>query len=193
MEENINNTESKAVDSTNTETTKNEVATETKAETKVFTQEEMDKIIAKRLAKEKQKAEAEKAEAEKLAKMTAEEKAKFEFEKMKADFEADRKEFARQKMTLEVTKQLTEKELPSSLAEYLVTDDAETTKANIENVSTILNSWLEVVLTKKVAGKAPTSAGKVETTITKEQFKNMGFIEQQDFAVKYPDLYKKYL
>ncbi|WP_297637932.1 DUF4355 domain-containing protein [uncultured Clostridium sp.] len=190
MEENTNinvNTESNIVDSQIETTTP--VATE-----KTFTQDEMDKIIAKRLAKEKQKAEVEKQEAERLAKLTAEERQKAEFEKMKSDFEAERREFAKAKMTMEVTKQLTEKELPSSLAEYIVTDDAETTKANIENVSTILNSWLEVVLAKKVAANVPSN---VDTSkmdlITKEQFKNLGFMEQQEFALKYPDLYKKYL
>lgn len=50
-------------------------------ESKTFTQEELNSILAKERGKWEKKAEADKEEAKRLAKMNAEEKAKYESEK----------------------------------------------------------------------------------------------------------------
>lgn len=189
------NKESKAVDSTienKEDTTKKEVATETKEE-KSFTQEELDRIINKRFAKMKADFEAEKVEAERLAKLSEEERQKALFEKEKLEFEASKKAFEMQRMELEVNKQLEEKDLPGSLAKYLVAEDAETTKKNIDNISKILEKWIEGILAKKAAGSVPKVSTNTECVITKEQFFKMGIFEQSKFAEEYPDKYKEFL
>ena len=64
-----------------------------KKEEKTFTQEEVNKMIEKRLAREKAKAEQERLEAEELAKLSEAERQKKLFEKQVAEFEAERAEW----------------------------------------------------------------------------------------------------
>lgn len=110
---------------------------------KMFTQAELDEIIGKRLAKERAKFDEQLknkvSEAERLAKLNEDERAKeeiriaqenlnnmtAEFNKMKADFE-------RQQMLAQVTKELNDRKLPIGMAENLMGKDAEATKANID-------------------------------------------------------------
>lgn len=54
---------------------------DTEKEIKTFTQEEVEKIVTSRLAREKKKAEEKQEAAAKLTKMNAEDKAKYEIEK----------------------------------------------------------------------------------------------------------------
>ncbi len=82
MEDNKNIEEIKD-DSAVEDNTKNEtVVTE-----KTFTQQEVDNLIQKRLDRALKKAQEEKEEAEKLAKMSEAERQKALFEKEKAEFE----------------------------------------------------------------------------------------------------------
>lgn len=179
MEDNTNvNTESKAVDST-IETTNNEVATETKEEVKTFTQEEMDKIIAKRLAKEKQKAEAEKQEAERLAKLSAEERQKAEFEIEKAKFEEERKTYLREKLELQVVKELTAKNLPAEFSSYLIKEDAESCFEEIKTFEKAWKSALDKAVTERLKGKTPTTSTPKTQGLTKDEFKKLSISEMQ--------------
>ena len=73
-------------------------------------QEEVNNIVNKRLAREKKdieaRIEAEKREAERLATMSAEEKAKHELEKRIAELEAREREIARKELENETSRQL---------------------------------------------------------------------------------------
>lgn len=158
-------TESSAVDSTK-ETTKTDVATETEnKDQKTFTQEELDKIIEKRLARALKKAEDEKQEAEKLAKMSAEEKAKFEFDKEKAKFEEERKQYQREKMELEVIKQLSSKGLPTEFSSYLIAESAEDALNNIKKFETEWQKAIEKAVNEKLKGSTPKAGSREVKTI----------------------------
>lgn len=168
IDTNNTNTESSAVDSKETqETTNTNVGTnETKdttetqeTKTLTMTQEELDKIITKRLERERQKAETEKLEAEKLAKMSAEEKAKFELDKQKNEFEKERQKFQNERMELEITKQLSNEDLPVSFAKYLMSDNAESAMSNIKEFKTLWTNSLETEVNKRLKGTTPKSGG----------------------------------
>ena len=58
-----------------------------------FTQEELDNLISKRLEREKKKAQAEREEAENLAKMSEAEKQQALFEKKVKEFEDMKKKY----------------------------------------------------------------------------------------------------
>lgn len=168
---NTKNTESSAVDSKETQETINtNVGTETnnnnnKNETKndiktlTITQEELDNLITKRLDRERKKAETEKLEAEKLAKMSAEEKAKFELDKQKNEFEKERLKFQNERMELEITKQLSIEDLPIDFAKYLMSDSAETAMSNIKEFKTVWQNALETEVNKRLKGTTPKSGG----------------------------------
>lgn len=135
----------------------------TEGETKTFNQEDVNDIVAKRLAREKVKYEeefkaklaSEKKEAERLAKLSEAEREKAITDKAKAEFEAERSAFQLEKIELEVTKQLAEKNLPISFAKMLVTDDADTSLKNIKKFEKDWQDALSKAVDEKVKGTSP--------------------------------------
>lgn len=188
------NVETSMVDSTENKenTTKNnEVATETKEE-KTFTQEDINKIIAKTIAKERKRAEEEKTEAEKLAKMTAEEKAKHEFEKAKAEFEKEKQAYLREKLEMQVSKELIENNLPAEFSKYLTGEDAESSKENIDEFKELFNNALEKLVNERLKGQTPSAGGKATiVTISKEEFRKMSVLERQKLYERDRELYEQ--
>ena len=136
---------------------------EQKAE-KSFTRDEVNKMIAT----EKKKAIA---EYERLAKMTEAERTKErmaqkirERDKERADFEAEKKAFEIEKMKMQTSKELINRKLPAEFASFLVTDNAESTKQNLDNFEKMFRSSIESAVADKIRGKNPpmTSTTKVD-------------------------------
>lgn len=174
-------TESSAVDSKTQETTKTDVATDKKGNNetkeKTFTQEDIDKIITKRLERERQKLELEKQEAEKLAKMSEAERQQALFDKEKAKFEEERKQYQREKMELEVIKQMSSKNLPTEFANYLVADSAEDALNNIKNFETQWQQAIEKAVNEKLKGNTPKAGSENTKAYSMEDLKNMSVEE----------------
>ena len=120
-------------------------------EVKTFTQDELNKIVAERLAKEKKKLEAERLkqqemqeklieeESEKLAKMTEAEKVKAKaekerkkFEEKVARYEAEMKAFEQEKIKNQTMKLLGEKGLPVELCQFIQSKTADEIMENVE-------------------------------------------------------------
>lgn len=158
MEDNKNIEEIKD-DSAVEDNTKNEtVVTE-----KTFTQQEVDNLIQKRLDRALKKAQEEKEEAEKLAKMSEAERQKALFEKEKAEFEEERKKYQREKLELEVTKQLSSKNLPVEFGTYLLGKNAEDSFNRIKEFEVKWQQALEKAINERLKGNTP----KVATVSTK--------------------------
>lgn len=183
------NTENKDDASTDKNTDTKEKDNTEKQE-KTFTQEELDKIIERRLTRALKKAEDDKAEAEKLAKMSEAERQQALFEKEKAKFEEERKSYQKEKMELEVIKQMSSKNLPTAFAKYLLADNAETALENIKTFETEWQKAIEKAVDEKLKGSTPKAGGSTNT-ITKEQFKTMGYKERVELMTSNPDLYKE--
>ena len=168
---------------------------ETKEEVKKleFTQEELDNLISKRLEREKKKAQAEREEAEKLAKMSEAEKQQALFEKKVKEFEDMKKKYELEKMELEVIKQLSSKNLPTQFSKYLLNEDAETSFNNIKEFEVEWQKAIEQAVDTRLKGKTPQVGVVTNTTITKEQFNKLGFLEKQKFATDYPEAYKSFM
>ena len=118
--------------------------TEPTPEEKMFTQAELDDIVNKRLAREKAKFDEQLknkvSEAERLAKLSEEERKHEElkiqqeqFDIQLKEFEQMKKEFERTQLLNETQKQLSERNLPIDVAEMLIGIDADSTKTNIDN------------------------------------------------------------
>ena len=122
---------------------------EPKAETKerMFSQSEVDKIVEKRLAKEKQRAEVERAEAEKLARMSANEKVEYEYKKKNEELEARIKEYNIKELKQTSIGIFNEKgysiETSKELCELLNFSDADSCKASIDALDKALKSAVE--------------------------------------------------
>ena len=131
-------------------------------EVKTFTQDEVDKMISKRLQSERKdieaKIEAERKEAEELAKLSEQEKQKKLFEKQVREFEETKKAFEAERLLNETSKQLASKNLPIEFAEMLKGEDAESTFNNINVFEAKFNEALEKMVTERLRGSTPKTA-----------------------------------
>ena len=178
------NEESKVIDTEVPEVQDTEVIEQVdqQEEPKLFTQQDVDKMIAKRLAKEKQKQEKALKEAERLSKMSEEERVKAELEADRAAFEEERNAYLKEKMLTSVEKELVWESLPVEFANLLVTDDADSTSANIKAFKDKWNNALEQAVNERL--KASARVPKKETT-------EQGKITWED-VINNPSLLKKY-
>ena len=163
---------------------------------RMFTQAEVDEIIGKRLAKERAKHEQEVAtkvsEAERLAKLTGDEKVKEEIKIAQEELDRTRKEFAamkaefdQQQMLAQVTKELNARNLPIGMADKMIGKDAETTKANIDAFETTWKQSLEAAIKNEIKGNA--SSPRLELHENEGQTKDpkdMSFVEFMDYYQK---------
>lgn len=144
----------------------------------------IDKRVSQALATQKQKLE----EANKLANMSAEERREAEYqEKIKALEEREAK-LARAEMLTELTKQLSEKNLPVKSADFLIGKDADATSANLKAFEKMFNEAVSAQVASKLGSTAP-QAGESANGITREQFKKMTLAQQSEIYRNDPDLY----
>ena len=151
-----------------------EVETEEVEEPKTYTEEELQKMLqsstdkrvteALKTAKEKweaeynEKLESERSEAEKLASMSAEERAKAEFEKEKAEWLKEKSTFEKEKMKLEATKLLNSEGLPITFVDYVVGDTAEDVQENIKVFKDEWTKSLDEAVTERLKGRTPSGS-----------------------------------
>lgn len=148
---------------------------------KTFTQDDVNRIIQDRLAKERQKWEKEfetklteaKTEAEKLAKMNAEQRAEYERKKREEELAKREAEITRRELRATALETLAEKGLPKQLADILVYTDAESCQKSIENVEKVFREAVEAAVNERLKGEPPKggSGGKGNTDF--EQIKKI--------------------
>ena len=169
--------------------------TEQEPVVKTFTQEEVDKIVNKRLARERKdieaKIEAERAEAERLAKMSEAEKQQALFKKQVAEFEATKRAFDQELLLNDTSKQLASKNLPIEFAEMLKANDAESTFENIKIFETKFNEAVEKLVNERLKGKTPKAQTGAVDGVTKEAFNKMSYKERLELYNSDPELYNK--
>ncbi|MBP3887619.1 MAG: DUF4355 domain-containing protein [Cellulosilyticum sp.] len=130
-------------------------------------QSEFDKRMAKGLetAKAKWQAEQQKAiedaktEAEKLAKMNAEQKTQYELEKREKEYADRLKELNLRELKAEAQNQLLEANLPKEFATLLNYESAETVKSSIETVQGLFAKAVEKAVNEKLGGNEPPKRG----------------------------------
>lgn len=123
-------------------------------------QSEFDKRVTKALETAKSKWETEKAtelenaktEAEKLAKMNAEQKAKYEEDKKVAELEKREKDITTRELKAQAYETLAEKNLPKELIGTLNFESAETCNASMEAVEKAFQSAVEKAVNEKLRG-----------------------------------------
>ena len=182
MENQINNTSVEEVQE-QTETTE----VKAKEEAKTFTQEEVDKIIAKRIAREKKdieaKIEAERKQAEELAKLSEQDKAKKLLEIKEKELEEKIKAFENEKLLNETSKQLASKNLPTEFAEMLKGVDAETTFENIKVFEEKFNAALEVKVNERLRGNVPKTGTVTSGTVNPYDKKTYSLTKQMELEM----------
>ena len=165
-------------------------------EVMTFTQEEVDKMITKRLQRERKDIEAkiaaERKEAEELAKLSEQERQKKLFEKQVKEFEETKRAFENERLLNETSKQLASKNLPIEFAEMLKGNNAEKTFENIQLFEAKFNEAVEKVVTERLRGNVPkTTTSSSATSITKEQFNKMDLAQRQKLFNDNRELYNE--
>lgn len=145
------------------QTTENEEtakAEETKPEYK-YTDEDVDKIVSKKIAKERERAKAEADEAARLAKMTEQERTAAELKKALDEVEALRAEKAQNEMRATARKMLSDANISVSdgLLNVLVTTDADSTKKAVDDFAAIFKTEVDKAVKAKLGGEPPKVGG----------------------------------
>lgn len=122
-------------------------------------QAEFDRRVQKALETQKSKLEVlmdEKAtEAEKLAKMTKEEKAQYLYQKKEKELAVKEAAVTKRELMAEAKVTLSEKKLPLSLADVLTYTDADTCKSSIDAVEKAFQEAVEAAVDERLKGGKP--------------------------------------
>lgn len=163
-----------------------------------YTDEDVDKIIAKRLDRWQKDQEAKQKEAERLAAMSAEERANEEIKKLKAQIKTYEQAETRHAMAAQVEKELKEANLTASadMVNMLVRETAEETnaaiKAYVANMEAMQKQWdVERSKGKSKPAATATSLPDADTMPTKEQILRMTYRDHVAFKQAHPEEYKR--
>lgn len=178
---------------TESETTETTEETKTEPELK-YTDEDMDRIVTERVARETEKRNEAVEEAKKLAKMNADQKRDYELEKLKSENESLKSVQAHNQMKGEASKQFTEagiENVPDGILELAARDSADDTSEAIETLTGWFNSAKEAATTELLKGKTPKVPG-THNTMTKDEIMKMrdplarqqAIIENQNLFIK---------
>ncbi|KRL40727.1 DUF4355 domain-containing protein [Liquorilactobacillus nagelii] len=160
---------------TKTEDNQQEQQQESTKKTKTFTQEEVNQMVNERLERERKaqevKIQAAKDEAAKLAKMNADQKKEYQLQKQTERAEAAEAKLAKFEMTKQARSMMSEAGLnvTDDELDLVVTSDAESTQANVNQLISFADRVREAVKTELLKGDTPTESGKSIKTMTKAE------------------------
>lgn len=151
-----------------TTTTTDNTATDTPKE-KTYTQAEVTELIEKRLIREREKQKKAASEAEKLAKMSAQEQAEYqrdeyqkELEELKAKLaRADIKETARAMLAADNIS------IPDNLISAIITDNADSTQQAIKGFAAAFKEAVKTEVANRLKGNEPKAS--TQSNITKAE------------------------
>lgn len=111
------------------------------------------------------------SEAEKLAKMTKEEKAEYKARKLEKEIADLKRANALSDMSKTARKMLSEEEIiiPDELLSHLVSDDAADTKAAVESFTKLFKESVQSAVKDALKGNPPKAGTGGKGTVTKEQ------------------------
>ncbi|MFI3545155.1 DUF4355 domain-containing protein [Mammaliicoccus sciuri] len=152
---------------------------------KKFTQEEVNKMIKERVAREQKKADEKAKEAEKLAMMNKDQKAEYEREKLEKEVKELRAEKNLNEMRSEARKMLVSNEVDSTddVVNLVVSETAEQTKENVEAFTKIIKKAVTNALKQHARQNIPTGSDGFTHTKS-ESNKNLAQIAKEKRIIK---------
>ena len=182
-----------------TEKTIETVETEQGQENKTYTQEEVnellqreaDRRVSEALKKQAKKNEEKVREAEKLAKMNEEEKYRYELEQREKAIEEKEKMIALMENKNEASKILSERGISLELVDFVVAEDADTMKANIDLLDKCFKQSVKNEVEKRLSSSTPKKNLPLEKQIDREQFRKMSLAEKQQLQINNPELFSQ--
>lgn len=184
MNENIN--ETGAVETTTTETEK----TYSQAEVDALLQQEADRRVGLAMKKQERKFNEKLKEAERLAQMNEQEKYEYQLRQREESIAQKEKELALLENKNEASKILAEKGISLTLVDFVVAEDAETMKSNIDLLDKAFKASVKTEVEKRLASSSPKKNFVDESVLTKEAFMKLSAKEQQQMLNENPILKK---
>ena len=164
--------------------------TKPQEEVKTFTQEEVNEMIAKRIAREAKKIEAEKQkayqaqleaelkESERLMQMNEADRLKAKAEKERRQFEEEKrmfneqmKAFEQQKIRNQTMQMLDERKIPVALAQFITSENADEIMDNVNTFQKCFDEAVEQVVAERLKGKSPSTSTISKNTYSMEQLR----------------------
>lgn len=186
----------------NTNTNNQEVNTgledTSKTEPKTYTQEEVDKLlqseadkrVAQALKTQERKNQEKVKEAEKLARMSEQEKFQYQLEQREKAIEAKEKELALLDNKNAASKILADKGISLALVDFIVAEDAETMKTNIDVLERAFKESVKNEVEKRLASNTPKKNLPRDNVIDRQAFLKMGVSELMELKQNNPQLYE---
>lgn len=185
MDENMNNN-----------TSVNESENNQQEENKMYTQDEVSKLIQaeadrrtnQALAKQKKEYERKLS----LSNLDETERAKAEKDNRIAELEEQLAQFQIERNRSELKSVLSARGLSAEFADIIsINDDIEASQANIDKLDKLFKTAVRAEVEKRLASNAPKGNGAGTQEITKETAKKMSIAELNRLAETQPELFKK--
>lgn len=162
-----------------------EKSKETKPETK-YTDEDVDRIINRKFAEWQKKQEKAVAEAEKLAKMNEQERAEHQAQEWERKYNELLARNTRAELTVEARRMLDAAHitgLSDNLVATLITEDAETTKANVENFAALFGEAVKNAVQELNRRPSP-KVGAGTSQLTKDEILKIKDVNERQRLIK---------
>jgi len=167
---------------------------------KTYTQEEVEKMIQAEsdrkvsLALQRKEKELSKklTEAEKLAKMSDEDRMRYQLEQKEAELQAKEREYLLRDNKMASMKVLADKGLPVELVDFVVDEDAETMNNKITKLEKYIKDSVAQQVKAKVGGSTPKQGNPANMNeLTSADFKKLTYLERVEMKRNNPELYNK--
>ena len=152
---------------------------------KKYSDEEVNAILSKKFAKWMAQKEKERSEAKKLAEMDAQQKAEYERDKLEKELAELKRENTLNAMGKTARTMLSEQgvHLPDALVSILVTEEAESTKTNVDGFAKLFKEAVDAAVNEKLKSGTPKRmpGGKA---MTKDEILNIPDAEARRKAIQ---------
>lgn len=137
------------------------------AQKKLYTDEDVDKLINRKFAEWQAKKDQEINEAQKLAEMNEQQKAEYMLDKLQKELDEYKNRETLSEMAKTARSILSEQNIniPDELVSVLVTTDADTTSANVKAFAKAFTSAVSQAVDSKISHREPRTGG--SKTVTK--------------------------
>lgn len=190
----LNNDEQNTGVETPEENNKNDNDSQEKAGEKKYTDEDVNTLIQKKLAKEREKNQHEVDEAKKLAKMNSEQKQKYELEKIQKEAAEARAELATYKMRDTASSMFKEQGITANdeALDLVTTSEADSTKTNVSKLVKFAELIKEETTKELTKGTTPRVTGKAQTITRDEIMQIVDPVERQQKIAENMSLFPEY-
>lgn len=162
-----------------------------------LTQEQVNKIVQDRLAKEQakweKKAEEDRKEAQRLANLNAEQRKQEELNKRIKELEEREAAIQMQETKMETIKVLKDRGLDETFVDFVIGADNEATLERINALEKAFKTAVKAEVEKRIPSNDPQASNPgTPGGMTKEEFKKLPLSKQNELYVSDPEKYKQY-